>query len=88
VGPTGHVDVPDVETHGLAKATLKELAAAALELRKRHPRARLLVCGPERLVRQLERRYPPLVDVAIDQVSADSVLTALNDDGNFRGKTA
>ncbi|HLQ33939.1 MAG TPA: hypothetical protein VK457_14735 [Chloroflexota bacterium] len=68
-----------LEVHTFAKPpSLRELAEAALELRKHHPRARLLVAGPERLVRQLAERYPPLVDVPLSSAGAKAVLAALD----------
>jgi len=67
-----------IDVHELGRtATVEDMAAASLELRKRHPRARLLVAGPERLVREFERRYPPLLDAALTSTSPAAVLAAL-----------
>ncbi len=60
-----------------SEAKLEALAAAALELRKQDPYATLVVAAPERLVRELQRRYPPLVDV---------VITSPEGLGEFQGK--
>lgn len=62
-----------------ADASLRQLAAAALQMRKEQPRATLVVAAPERLVRELERRYPPLLDVALTSVEAL---------GEFQGKNS
>ncbi len=67
----------EVDATRRAAPKLEALAAAALELRKRHPYATLVVAAPKRLVRQLERRYPMLVDVAI---------TSPEELGEFQGK--
>jgi len=67
-----------IEVHVLEQPpSLRELAGAALELRKRHPNLPLLVAGPPKLVRQFERRYPPLIDVALASTSAATVLSGL-----------
>ena len=83
-------DAERLSTSGIevrpVKPSLDELAAAALELRRQHPRLTLVVAGPRRLVSQLEQRYPPLVDVPVFDVSAGAILAALEKDGNFKGK--
>jgi hypothetical protein len=61
----------------LSGGTVRELARAALEARKAHPRARLFVAGAAKLVRELERRYPPLVDVAVAAGSREAIEEAL-----------
>ena len=58
--------------------SLSELAGAGLELRKAHPRARLLVSGPVKLVRQFERGYPALIDVPLTDTRPETVLAALS----------
>jgi hypothetical protein len=68
-----------IEVHALGRPSLRELASAALEARKRHPRAKLIVAGPERLVRQLVQKYPPLADVELFSADPASVLAALDE---------
>lgn len=67
-----------VEVQVLSRKRMSDLAAAALQARKRHPRLPLIVSGPERLLRRFERCYPPLVDISIPNATATLVLTALN----------
>jgi hypothetical protein len=62
----------------------RELAAAALALRKQHPRLTLAVAGPPAVVRELERRYPALVDVTLHVTKAAAVIAALIDDRGDR----
>ena len=57
--------------------TLPELAAAALALRKAQPMLPLLVAAPEKLLRQLKRDYPPLVDVPLTASNPSAVLQGL-----------
>ena len=57
--------------------SLTELANAALEIRKLHPRLPLLVAGPPKLVRQLERRYPALIDAPLPSSAPPEVMEAL-----------
>jgi hypothetical protein len=66
-----------VEVHAPTRKRLADLAAAALEIRKAHPRLPLIVSAPERLLRKFERRYPPLVDVPIPNATAGLVLAAI-----------
>ena len=68
----------EVEVHSFARTpSLPELAAAALELRKQHPTLPLLVAGPPGLLKQLQRRYPPLVDIPLTATSPTIVLREL-----------
>ena len=77
-------DAETLREHGIEVHTcdrppsLRELAAAALELRKRHPRLPLVVCGPKKLVEKLRQRYPPLVDVPLNTATAQAVLAVLS----------
>jgi len=77
-------DANQLRAHGVevhlveGKPSLQELAGRALELRKLHPRARLMVAGPEKLVRRLAERYPPLVDVELAEAKAAAVLATLD----------
>jgi hypothetical protein len=57
--------------------SLRELAAAALDLRKRYPRLPLIVAGPQPLIKNLEQRYPPLIDVPLVSAEPEMVLAAL-----------
>ena len=68
-----------IEVHALNKrfARLKDLVEAGLDLRRKHPRLPLLVSAPERMLRRLERRYPPLIDVAVPNTSPVAILAAL-----------
>jgi hypothetical protein len=68
-----------VEVNVLEKPpSLRQLAAAALELRKRHPALPLLVAASASLVRRLQQRYPPLVDVPLTSTTAPTVLAWLD----------
>ncbi len=72
-----------VEVHAFASApSLQDLATAALTIRKRHPRLRLLVAAPDRVLRSFARRYPPLLDAGLLAVTPAAVLSALEPDGS------
>lgn len=60
-----------------ARKRMSGLYETALEIRKEHPRLPLLVSAPERLVHRFERRYPPLIDIALPNATAGTVLAAL-----------
>jgi hypothetical protein len=57
---------------------LRELADAALELRKQHPRLTLLVSGPDKLLAELRNHYPSLVDVPIAATDRHAILEAVD----------
>ncbi|MHB8618747.1 MAG: hypothetical protein ACYDAG_04110, partial [Chloroflexota bacterium] len=83
-------DVPDtlardLRVHGLEVHTIaygrwgrrrgvREVAAAALELRHRRPDLPLLTCGPSKLLRMFSTRYPALSDGELDPGSAGYLL--------------
>jgi hypothetical protein len=67
-----------VEVHGFERPPkLEPLAAAALEIRRRWPRATLIVSAPDRLTRRLREKYPPAIDVAVTSTAAELVLAAI-----------
>ncbi|HLG73970.1 MAG TPA: hypothetical protein VK009_26420 [Chloroflexota bacterium] len=68
----------DLKVHLVGSPTLEALVPAALELRKLHPRAKLIVAAPARVVRELERRYPPLIDLAVPDPTPELVQQTLD----------
>jgi len=64
------------------RPNLKDLASAALELRKRQPRLPLLTIGPRSLLDRFARRYPPLTDGTFEPtedvgLKLEELLTAM-----------
>jgi hypothetical protein len=66
-----------VEVRKPASKRIAGLYEAALEIRKVHPRLPLIVSASERVLRKFERRYPPLIDIALPNATATSVLAAV-----------
>jgi hypothetical protein len=65
-----------VEVRATANS-LADVAAAALDARKRWPRATLIVCAPEPLLRRLEERYPPFIDIGLTSATSEALNEAL-----------
>ena len=76
-------DAQRLANEGVEVQTLEEtgdvqrLAAAAIDIRRRWPRATLVVAGPEQLTTRLRKRYPPAIDIAITSATVSAVLAAI-----------